>query len=362
MAIPPIDRANSTLATLAGHVSGRIAEANAAGPIGRLVRIIGVSEIEAQTPAATPQAPAAPQGQTRAQVVAQAAQQAVVKQDGLAPLLADLAQAVNSPNLPPAVRQAAARVLAQQTPLTAEAEAPDVAKALSGSGLLLEADLAANPAQSPVNSDLKAGLLLLRQALANAGPMPTRRNASGTRPPPPYRGGPTAGQRAAMPGLDRDSPDEVQRQRLAEETDSALARLELLQIASLPERDADPVSRWNFEAPVQTPFGAAVAQFEVSRDGRGRGGDAEAGPTWRARFGVDIEPLGPVTAHLTLVGGQLGVAIWAARPEGAALLKARAAELVGALAGPEVRADVAVYQGVPPAAPTSAGQLLDQAV
>ena len=362
MAIPPIDRANSTLATLAGHASGRIAEAGATGPIGRLVRIIGVSEIEAQTPTATSQAPTAPVAQTRAQVVAAATQEAVVKQDGLAPLLADLAQAVNSPNLPPAVRQAAARVLAQQTPLTAEAEAPDVAKALSGSGLLLEADLAANPNQSPVSIDLKAGLLLLRQALANAGPMPSRRNASGTRPPPPYRGGPTAGQRAALPGLDRGAPDEIQRQRLAEETESALARLELLQIASLPERDADPVSRWNFEAPVQTPFGAAVAQFEVSRDVRGRGGDPDAGPTWRARFGLDVEPLGPVTAHLSLAGGQLGVAIWAARPEGADLLKARAAELIGALTGPDVRAEVAVYQGVPPAAPTSAGQLLDQAV
>ena len=362
MAIPPIDRTNNTLATLAGHLSGRIAEVGATGPIGRLVRIIGVSEIAPQTPAATPATPAAAQPATKAQVVAAAVQEAVVRQDGLAPLLADLAQAVKSPNLPPAVRQAAMRVLTQQAPLSAGASAPDVARALSGSGLLLEADLAAHPAQSPVDQDLKAGLLMLRQALANAGPPTPRRNATGTRPAPPYRGGPTTGQRVAYPSIDDSSPEEVQRQKLTEETDAALARVELMQIASLPERDADPVSRWMFEAPVQTPFGPAVAQFEISRDGRGRGTDGEAGPTWRARFGVDVEPLGPVTAHLTLAGGQLGVAIWAARPEGAQMLRANAPALIGALSGPEVKADVAVYHGTPPAAALEAGRLLDQAV
>lgn len=361
MAVQPIDSANRALATMAGHAAARVAETGGAKPVGRLVRLVELSEIGPQAEA--PAAPnVAPQPPTKAQVVAAAAQQAVVRQDGLAPLLADLAQALEAGGLPPAVRLAASRLLAQAKPLAADADGPAVARALSGSGLLLEAGLAANPAQSPVGVDLKAGLLMLRQALVNSGPAAPRRNASGTRPPPPYRGGPTQGQRAAPPSLEREAPEDVQRQRLAEETESALARVELMQIASLPERETAPVSRWMFEAPVQTPQGPAIAQFEISRDGRGQGANSEAAPTWRARFGLDIEPLGPVTAHLALAGGRLAVSLWAARPDAAELLRSQSQALVRSLAGTDTPAEVAVYHGTPPAAATVAGQLLDQAV
>ena len=40
-----------------------------------------------------------------------------------------------------------------------------------------------------------------------------------------------------------------------------------------------------------------VAQFEIDRDGQARGEDEAQG--WRARFSIDIEPLGPVHVHLS---------------------------------------------------------------
>ncbi|HEX5377165.1 MAG TPA: flagellar hook-length control protein FliK, partial [Phenylobacterium sp.] len=331
MAIQPIDSANRTLAVLAGHAAARIA---GAGPT-RLPGVYALVEVTPAAPAETGAAPAAtPTPQlTKAQVVATAVQSAVVRQDGLAPLIADLAQALKTGALPPPAREAAARVLAQATPLDVQAGGRDIARALGGSGLLLEAELAANPAQSPVGVDLKAGLLLLRQALAGAQSDAPRRAARGPRPPPPYRGGPTAGQPPAEASLAEDTPPDVQRQRLAEETESALARLELLQIASLPQDEVDPIARWMFETPVMTPQGPAVAQFEISRDGRGRDAAGQEAPIWRARFGLDTEPLGPVSAHLSLSGGQIGVMFWAQRASAVELLRTQAPGLVRALTG-----------------------------
>jgi len=63
---------------------------------------------------------------------------------------------------------------------------------------------------------------------------------------------------------------------LLDDTDAAIARQTLLQVASLPDRvDAsggriDPsMPRWNFEVPFATPQGTAMAQFEIARDGGG---------------------------------------------------------------------------------------------
>src|SRR6202035_3020955 len=93
------------------------------------------------------------------------------------------------------------------------------------------------------------------------------------------------------------APVEATLQHLLADTDGAIARQTLLQVASLPGQtdpaagklDA-PVPRWNFEIPFVTPQGTAVAQFEISRDGGGREVDAKR--IWRARFSPDVEPSG----------------------------------------------------------------------
>jgi hypothetical protein len=362
LAIEPINTANRTLATMAGYGASRLQGPNRLPGVYALVKVSPTAPV-APVEGGAPPVQAPPAAVTKAQIVAAAAQEAVVRQDGLAPLMADLAQALKTNALPQPARLAAARVLAQAAPLEAHVDGPAIAKALGGSGLLLEADLAANPAQSPVDVDLKAGLLMLRQALANAaGPPPAKRPQNGQRAAPPYRGGPTQGQGAVEPSLDDDAPADVQRQRLAQETDSALAHLELLQIASLPQDEVDPIARWMFEAPVMTPQGAAVAQFEISRDPRGRTAAGEAAPIWRARFGLDIEPLGPVSAHVSLSNGQVAVTLWAERGAGEVLLREHAPALVRALASPQLHAEVSVYPGRPPAAAVTAGQLLNTAV
>jgi len=328
---------------------------------------IPVTPVRPVIPVTPPTAPSIEidSGQVQAQMLAQTAQQAAVRQGGLAPLIADLGQAARNPAMPGPVRSAAAQLLAQATPADARVAGADVARALVRSGLLMEAKLAAAPQASPMGQDMKAGLLVLRQALAawlaGAPRTPEARNQAKT-PPPPYRAGGPRAQPAATPSLPADAAPSAIGQRLLAESESALARQELLQIASLPAGDESAVeaqvTRWMFEMPFTTPQGAAVAQFEISRDGRGARGETE--PTWRAAFSLDIEPLGPIHARVSLAGGQAIVGLWAERAEGLARLEEGRELLAAALSRAEFRAEIAVHAGAARVAEPEAGQLVDQ--
>jgi len=126
---------------------------------------------------------------------------------------------------------------------------------------------------------------------------------------------------------------------LLSDTDAAIARQTLLQVASLPDHvdiasvRLDPTApRWNFEIPFATLQGTAMAQLEISRDG-GRGEVEATKRVWRARFSLDVEPAGPVHALVSLSGERTSVRIWAERPVTAAQLRAGAGRLSGAERG-----------------------------
>ena len=190
------------------------------------------------------------------------------------------------------------------------------------------------------------------------------------RPPPPYAGGPTSAQAVVPSDLpDGLAPAELAR-RLLKSADGAIARQELLQIASLPEPRAEaerPIetrgSRWVFDLPFLTPQGIAVAQFEISRDGGGGGSDPgrEVERTWRARFSLDVEPLGPVHVQIALTGALTRVGLWAERPDAMARLQAGEAALSAALREAELSPEVAFHTGSPTVAVTEPGHFVDRA-
>ncbi len=191
-----------------------------------------------------------------------------------------------------------------------------------------------------------------------------------SRPPPPYAGGPTSAQAAVPSDLPEGlAPADLAR-RLLKGADGAIARQELLQIASLPEPRGEAErptetkgSRWVFDLPFQTPQGVAVAQFEVSRDGGGGGSDSgrEVERTWRARFSLDVEPLGPVHVQIALTGACTRVGLWAERPDAMARLQAGEAALSAALREAELSPEVAFHAGSPAVAAMAPGQFVDQA-
>jgi hypothetical protein len=189
-------------------------------------------------------------------------------------------------------------------------------------------------------------------------------------PPPPFRGALPAAQPVAAPSIAPDAPLSTTAHHLLDDTDAAIARQTLLQVASLPDRidTSAPKSdatmpRWNFEIPFVTPQGTAMAQFEISRDGGGEAVEA-AKRVWRARFSLDVEPAGPVHALVSLSGETTSVRMWAERPATAAQLRAGAAQLSQALSRAELKpGDIVVRDGAPPqAAPARAGHFLDRAL
>ncbi|MGH6677563.1 MAG: flagellar hook-length control protein FliK, partial [Bradyrhizobium sp.] len=189
-------------------------------------------------------------------------------------------------------------------------------------------------------------------------------------PPPPFRGALPSPQPVATPSIAPGAPLAMVAHKLLDNTDAALARQVLLQVASLPGRvDAtagrvDPTApRWTFEIPFATPQGTAVAQFEISRDGERREVEA-AKRVWRARFTLDVEPAGPIHALVTLSGERTSVRMWAERPQTTARLRAGAAELSQALSRAELSpGDIVIRDGAPPQlAAAKAGHFMDLAL
>lgn len=190
-----------------------------------------------------------------------------------------------------------------------------------------------------------------------------------SRPPPPYAGGPTTAQAPTLSDLPRDMPTAELASRLLKDVGGAIARQELSQIASLPEahHEAERAvetrsSRWVFDLPFQTPQGVAVAQFEISKDGGGGGaeGAREVERTWRARFSLNVEPLGPVHVQIALTGAMTRVGLWAERPEAMARLRAGEEALNAALRQAELTPEVAFHPGVPAVAATTLGHFVDR--
>jgi hypothetical protein len=177
-------------------------------------------------------------------------------------------------------------------------------------------------------------------------------------PEPPASGGPTAGQPAARPSLDPQAQTAAMARTLQQQAQGALARVQLSQAASV-DKAGEP-TRWMFEVPIATPDGTAIAQFELSRDGRGAGGQA-GDPSWRARFSVNVSPSGPVHADMLLGKGRARVTLTAEDADAREALSANQDDLVQALAaeqGPDVA--VRVIGGAPPRPSQPPGQLLDR--
>lgn len=186
--------------------------------------------------------------------------------------------------------------------------------------------------------------------------------------PPPFRGAVPSAQPIAQPSIGPGISPDVIVHRLLDDTDAALARQTLLQIASLPvdqqgTRIDASVPRWNFEIPFATPQGTAVAQFEISRDETGAESEAQS-RVWRARFSLDVEPAGPVHALVSLSGERTSVRMWAERPATATQLRAGTAQLTQALREADLTpGDIVVGEGAaPPAASPRQGHFLDRAL
>jgi hypothetical protein len=336
--------------------------------------------VVADAPDTPVSAPPPPPADPAGIAVAQARSSAAVAQAGLAPMFADIAAALNAPATPPQLRAALANVLSLRTPIGADFSGPQLQQAVSQSGLMLEAKLAAGVAPG---RDLKAALLTLAGALGKLAPPAAAQTAAQTpvqplaqhagrapeaaapplvqpeanravnRPPPPFRDAALNPQRPEISNLPAVRSAEVA-PRLAADVEQAVARQVLHQIASLPQGHDGP--GWMFELPFLTAQGVTLAQFAIQRDEQGRGATPEGGPVWRARFAMEVDPLGPVHVDLRMGGAMRShVTLWAGKA-GLAQLTPEAD-----LLGRTLDADVAIRPGAPSEAATpTPGRFVDR--
>lgn len=289
-----------------------------------------------------------------AKAVATAKAQAAGAQDSAAPLFANLEQALASPGLPRELRAAIRSVLALQIPTDRPITTETLKAAVARSGLFLEAHLAAADPREARPLDLKAALLTLRDALAAAGALPGPQALKPRIASPPVRDGAVVGQPPAEPTLSAEAEPKVIVEALRGQTEQAIARQTLHQLASLPD-GRNPVG-WMFELPFATPQGAALAQFAVEPDEHGAASGAEAsGGGWRARFSIATAPLGPVHVHLRMISGIASATVWAEHQETFLALRSQGADLAGALGG-----EVVFHPGAPHPPTLPPGRLVDQ--
>lgn len=317
------------------------------------VKTVDVQRVVPSRPAPplVPVPPATPRA-----AVLQALPQAIAKQDSLGPLLVTLAAAVARPSLlPEPLARLAREVLAQRVIAPEGRVAPDdLAGAISRSGVLLEAKLADGRVDP---SDLKSLLLALRDRLA-PGPReadPPRREPAA----PPLKGLPLRAERSDAPSLP-DPPREALR-LLHDQSDAAVSRIKLAQIASLPD-GTDPAKAngplLRLELPFLIGHELVMAQIEVGRDGGRRGAERRRG--WSLKFALNSAATGEVGADVGLLGTAVNVALWAADPETADAFSARVPDLAAALEAAGLQPAAIKIRRAPPAKlSTPVGNLLD---
>jgi hypothetical protein len=309
---------------------------------------------------------------------------AVAKQTGLAPLMADVEAALARPDMPQPVRAAADELLSLRLSTSTPVTAPDIKAAVISSGIAGD-PATLQSAQPTAGGDLKAALQNLKDTLTNwivreegaadpkavtprpavptAAPLPNPQRAA---LPPPHRQAPTMPQ----PPLPASLPDEASAretaQHLLNKTEGALARQTLLQIASLPDdpaasRPEQSGPRLTLDIPLLTPQGTGVAQLRIEQD-RSRREGPDIHPLWRANFSIDIEPIGPVHASIAMFGERAAVTLYAERDDSAERLREGLPLLEAGLNDAALEAGELLCRSGAPSAPRSApGLFVDQA-
>ena len=235
--------------------------------------------------------------------------------------------------------------LSEQMPTTSSLQT-----AVARSGIFMESRLAAGPQQNPASQpgpsavpgqamplgqgpalqgDLKVILLLLKGTLSNWLGDGAFHPPASKPPHPPARG--AAPRSAHLHTL--FTPTHASEQQIAQsllaKTESALSRLHLLQLASLPDSDtALPLGKaeWQVELPFSMGQNAGTLNLQINRDDHKEGASEEA-RGWRMRFALNAGGLGEVGAEVSFLGGNTSVVLWAERPETAKAMEAALPDL-----------------------------------
>jgi hypothetical protein len=146
-------------------------------------------------------------------------------------------------------------------------------------------------------------------------------------PPPPLRGQPPQPQARGTASLQALQPAPLLRAELLQQAEASLARLQLNQLASLPQ-GRDTGLEWLLDLPVRRGEETDIWSLGIRRDEGEDGRDPEQqGPLWTVQLAFDLPGLGPMQARVSLRGEQVSTWFWATREETMPLLQDHLREL-----------------------------------
>ena len=316
---------------------------------------------------------------------------ALPRQQSLTGLLANLGQLLTAksttatqprtssshPTLPPLPTQIRelARQLLQQLPDAQRAISNEgIKQAIRNSGTFTETQLAqaAQRGEAPPPGDTKLNLVRLLTALQSmvqdlpkpAEPMRPLSPQTAQLPPPLPHQSPVAQPRVPptiVQLLDENISVVRVLQELLAQTEGALARIQVSQLASLGAQDT-PTQVWIAEVPLRLGQQTDLIQFRIEHH---RGGGARADEYWSITFAFELDELGPVRARVVFFQEELSATLWAERESTAKKFKNRLDELRKRIEqrGLKVTA-VDCHTGIPvdDAAPTADTQLISEKV
>jgi len=302
----------------------------------------------------TPETTLAP---TMADTLSQSLRAALPRQAPLSPLLANLVWLAQTKNgsvsgLPPAVMETARQVFSTLSTPQDLSTGAGLSASLQRSGLFLEARLS-QADTTTLETDFKAGLLRLREVLltteatasapgktSQTNPVQTlpqtgttvetRVHAqapiaplsdSATSAPPPLRGAPVHAQPVTGPTLAEAGLRAEPAAELLNQVQGGLARVQLSQLASLPNSDSSPPA-WVLELPVRHAGESHVIQVRIEADYPSSHPE-QAGQErkdWLVTLALDLKGLGPLHIKVSLREEKVSASFWADQGETVELL------------------------------------------
>jgi hypothetical protein len=236
--------------------------------------------------------------------VAQALRTALPRQGDIAPALQRLLTrlADDKPNAPPAggsVRQLLTELIRHLPDPDQLTRPQELKQAVRDAGTFLEAKLAQQPVEArALISDLKANLLRVAAALRAEVPATSATPTTGPVP-------------ATAPSALTELPQAL---------DSALARVQLNQIQSLPQAHT-PAPPIVLEIPLRHGGELASLHVQIERD-RSAAPDARGEYPWTMWVTLAPPGLGPIRARVATLNQEVAATFWAEDAQTAALLRA----------------------------------------
>lgn len=239
------------------------------------------------------------------------------------------------PGQPPLPTTATDSTLAAQTAQPLKPGAGDPVTGGAAQQALKRVLAAAGTAQPRTSAAAQTAIPSPGSANPAGSPTPV---TPGAPPPPPFPGAPLVPQSPVPASAEPPDNPVFLRLDLLQQTEAALARIHLNQLASLPREGEQRLVEWLFDIPVRRGETIDFWSARITRDGS-EGRTAEpAQPLWSVQLAFDLPGLGPVQARINLQGERVSTWFRAARAETLPLLQAHLHELRQALlaAGLEV--------------------------